>query len=58
MIDLYFYLKNLAENGERGQTMAEYAVVLGVISVATVGVFRVLAGEIAGLIEAVLEVVG
>lgn len=31
---------------ERGQTMAEYAVVLGVITLAVVGVFTALSGGI------------
>ena len=38
--------------------MAEYAVVLGIISIATVGAFGLLAGQIAGLIEAFLDIVG
>ena len=37
----------------RGQTMAEYAVVLGVITLAVVGVFTALAGGISGAISAV-----
>ena len=35
---------------EEGQTMAEYAVVLAVITVATVAVFTALSGGIAGAI--------
>jgi Flp pilus assembly pilin Flp len=38
---------------EEGQTMAEYAVVLGVITLAVVGVFTALAGGINGAISAV-----
>ena len=38
---------------EEGQTMAEYAVVLGVITLAVVGVFTALAGGISGAISAV-----
>ncbi len=38
---------------EDGQTMAEYAVVLGVITLAVVGVFTALAGGISGAINAV-----
>jgi len=38
---------------EEGQTMAEYAVVLGVITLAVVGVFTALAGGISGAIDAV-----
>jgi Flp pilus assembly pilin Flp len=38
---------------EEGQTMAEYAVVLGVITLAVVGVFTALAGGISGAVSAV-----
>jgi Flp pilus assembly pilin Flp len=38
---------------EDGQTMAEYAVVLGVITLAVVGVFTALAGGISGAIHTV-----
>ena len=38
---------------EEGQTMAEYAVVLGIITLAVVGVFTALAGGISGAIDAV-----
>ncbi len=38
---------------EEGQTMAEYAVVLGVITLAVVGVFTALAGGISGAIDSV-----
>ena len=38
---------------EDGQTMAEYAVVLGVITLAVVGVFTALAGGISGAINTV-----
>ena len=38
---------------EDGQTMAEYAVVLGVITLAVVGVFTALAGGISGAIDSV-----
>jgi Flp pilus assembly pilin Flp len=38
---------------QEGQTMAEYAVVLGVITLAVVGVFTALAGGISGAISAV-----
>jgi len=38
---------------EEGQTMAEYAVVLAVITVATVAVFTALSGGIRGAITAV-----
>ena len=39
--------------GERGQTMAEYAVVLGVVVLAVVGVFTALAGGISGALNSV-----
>ena len=38
---------------QEGQTMAEYAVVLGVITLAVVGVFTALAGGISGAISSV-----
>jgi Flp pilus assembly pilin Flp len=38
---------------QEGQTMAEYAVVLGVITLAVVGVFTALAGGINGAITSV-----
>jgi len=36
---------------DEGQTMAEYAVVLGVITLAVVGVFTALSGGISGAIS-------
>jgi Flp pilus assembly pilin Flp len=36
---------------ERGQTMAEYAVVLGVITIAVVGAFTALSGGISGALH-------
>jgi Flp pilus assembly pilin Flp len=44
-------------DSEAGQTMTEYAVVLGVISIATVGALTSLAGGAAALFEAVLSAV-
>jgi Flp pilus assembly pilin Flp len=41
---------------EEGQTMAEYGVVLGVITIALVAVFGFLADDIAGAIDAVRAV--
>ena len=38
---------------EEGHTIAEYAVLLGVITLAVVGVFTALAGGISGAIDAV-----
>ena len=46
----YFWL---LRKREEGQTMAEYAVVLGIITLAVVGVFTALAGGISGAIDAV-----
>ena len=39
---------------EEGQTMAEYAVVLAVITVATVAVFTALSGGISGAVQNVI----
>ena len=47
----------LVSRREEGQTMAEYAVVLGVITLAVVGVFTALAGGISGAIDAVKGVI-
>jgi Flp pilus assembly pilin Flp len=41
---------------EEGQTMAEYAVVLGVITVLTVGVFITLSGAIEGAVNSVVGI--
>jgi Flp pilus assembly pilin Flp len=46
-------LLNWARKRQEGQTMAEYAVVLGVITLAVVGVFTALAGGISGAIDSV-----
>jgi len=43
----------LRSRGQEGQTMAEYAVVLAVITVATVAVFTALSGGISGAINSV-----
>jgi Flp pilus assembly pilin Flp len=50
------YLWLLARR-ESGQTMAEYAVVLGVITLAVVGVFTALAGGINSAITSVTGVI-
>ena len=42
-----------ARQRQEGQTMAEYAVVLGVITLAVVGVFTALSGGISGAIDSV-----
>jgi Flp pilus assembly pilin Flp len=47
----YIALVNLARTRQEGQTMAEYAVVLGVITLAVVGVFTALSGGISGAIS-------
>jgi Flp pilus assembly pilin Flp len=46
-----FELFKVARKREEGQTMAEYAVVLAVITVATVAVFTALSGGISGAIN-------
>ena len=54
MAALFVYLQNtVARLRERqeGQTMAEYAVVLGVITLAVVGVFTALSGGISGAVS-------
>ena len=43
---------------EQGQTMAEYGVVLAVITVSIVMSFAVLASAVEGAIQAVLDLVG
>jgi Flp pilus assembly pilin Flp len=43
---------------EDGQTMAEYGVVLAVITIATVAVFTLLSGGIRGAINRVIGVLG
>jgi Flp pilus assembly pilin Flp len=47
----YFALLSVARKRQEGQTMAEYAVVLGVITLAVVGVFTALSGGISGAIS-------
>jgi len=48
-----FQLFKAFRDRQDGQTMAEYAVVLGVITLAVVGVFTALAGGISGAIDSV-----
>jgi Flp pilus assembly pilin Flp len=48
--------KSLASR-EEGQTMAEYAVVLGVITIAVVGVFGVLSGAISTVVTNVTGII-
>jgi Flp pilus assembly pilin Flp len=45
MTELYFYLRGLVER-EEGQTMAEYAVVLAVITIGIVAALTTLSGSI------------
>jgi len=47
----------LAGRREDGQTMAEYAVVLGVITLAVVGVFTALSGGISSAISNVTSMI-
>ena len=53
--DYISLFKQVREEG--GQTMAEYAVVLGVITLAVVGVFTALAGGINGAISSVTGII-
>ena len=46
-----------AARREEGQTMAEYAVVLGVITLAVVGVFTALSGGISGAINSITTMI-
>ena len=52
MTELYFYLCGLVQR-EEGQTMAEYAVVLAVITVAIVAALTALSGNISDALGAV-----
>jgi Flp pilus assembly pilin Flp len=47
-------ISRLTASNEEGQTMAEYAVVLGVITLAVVGVFTALSGAVEGAINRVI----
>jgi Flp pilus assembly pilin Flp len=49
----YLDLLKWASKRQEGQTMAEYAVVVGVITIAVVGVFTALAGGISAAISTV-----
>jgi|1186.fasta_scaffold965833_1 Flp pilus assembly pilin Flp len=51
MMDL---VKKHEASREEGQTMAEYAVVLGVITIGVVAVFGLLAGAVTGAINTVI----
>ncbi len=52
--ELRTVLRNLSER-EEGQTMAEYGVVMAVITVASVAVFTALSGGIQGAISKVIS---
>jgi Flp pilus assembly pilin Flp len=52
MIELIAYMRDLVER-EKGQTMAEYAVVLAVITVAILAALGALAGGISGTLGSV-----
>ena len=49
---------NITTQSERGQTMAEYSVVLGVITLAIVFSFAVLSGAIEGVLNDIVELLG
>jgi Flp pilus assembly pilin Flp len=51
--DLYFFVRGLVCRNERGQTMAEYAVVLGVITLAIIAALTFLSGGIKGGLSSV-----
>jgi Flp pilus assembly pilin Flp len=50
-------VKKHEASNEEGQTMAEYAVVLGVITVAVVAVFTALSGAIEGAVNKVIGII-
>lgn len=50
--------KQITIQNERGQTMAEYAVVLGVITLAIVASFSLLSDAVTAAIEQTLDLVG
>ena len=53
MTDLHLILRGLLSRSERGQTMAEYAVVLGVITLAIIAALVFLSGGINGGLSSV-----
>jgi Flp pilus assembly pilin Flp len=55
-INTYLTTLALRLRKEEGQTMAEYGVVLAVITVACVAIFGTLAGDIKGAIQAVIDI--
>ena len=42
-------------SSNEGQTLAEYAVILGVVTIAVVGTFTALAGDISGAMNTVVS---
>ena len=50
-------ISKLTASREEGQTMAEYAVVLGVITLAVVTIFGTLSGAIEGAIQRVINAI-
>jgi Flp pilus assembly pilin Flp len=53
----WFAFAGRSRRREDGQTMAEYAVVLGVVCVLTVGAFTALHGGIASAVDAVTSLI-
>lgn len=51
-------MERIEFTAEKGQTMAEYGVVLAVITLAIVTSFSVLAGAIEGALQAIIDLVG
>jgi Flp pilus assembly pilin Flp len=51
MLELYTRLQAAKLRREEGQTMAEYAVILGVITAAVVAIFVALAAGIVGAVQ-------
>ena len=49
--------ESIAPENERGQTMAEYVVVLGVITIAIVGAFSGLAGAMEAAFQRTVDIV-
>jgi Flp pilus assembly pilin Flp len=57
MLDLYTWILARGRR-EDGQTMAEYAVVLGVITLLVLGALQALSGAITAALQAVVGVLG
>jgi Flp pilus assembly pilin Flp len=57
MLDLYTWIMTRAQR-EDGQTMAEYAVVLGVITLIVLAALQALSGAITNALQAVVGVLG